>query len=740
MLGWGGLEQEAAGQVPRSAYLEYVERAAEEGWEAYPRVIAEWKEDVSPYVLWGYNAPGYPLYLADITSFLYEETGDSVYARRTAQLLAEFGDLREAYPEDYHTTRAEYAGGVPALANFFLLPPYSRSYFRIRESAALDAATKAKIESELAHSLDFVFHFPEWGAHNRAMLRAEGLYYGAMAMPDHPHAPRWKQMAEVLASDNLNQWEVEDATIYHPIWLEALFSYVAASGEEEVYRFPILPYYAEYFKHLLTPARTIADVGDANWNPSWSRYTAAFEQLASRYDDGELKWVAEELFRANVEGDRPASVTAAASIAHAYRWADDAVEARRPVALSQEVLEDVVGKKVVFRDGWDPQSTYLLLNYRDEGEGGFVHREYLRNTLSVEEEKMHHGHADENDIAMLMSGGSVLLHDGGYRPGLPSGPYGAYRADHFHNRVVVRKNRWDHRYQTLPEFIRNAGAYRPVRTQKIDFLTFEDAEMSRTRVMDEGRGYAWDRIVTYVKPEDLFIVVDAVQAREADYYTFSTLWHTRRIHERGAHYYDTSIDSIGSVALPQDKRLLIQFLANEAKLDSTYAEDRHFQEETAIYQAQASHYRDGDYEVFVTVLHPHDPDVAPADLLGKVKLVPGTDYPRAIGLEIDHDSTTSYLGLKIDLDSELVRENVRPRYTWERGRYAVGDFETDAHFLYATVAADSVRYAASNVLKVVYGGRPLMEALPNTFGLQPDGAPDRVGYAKWRYWEDEVGR
>ena len=31
-----------------------------------------------------------------------------------------------------------------------------------------------------------------------------------------------------------------------------------------------------------------------------------------------------------------------------------------------------------------------------------------------------------------------------------------------------------------------------------------------------------------------------------------------------------------------------------------------------------------------------------------------------------------------------------------------------------------------------------MEALPNTHGLQLDGSPDRIGYVKWRFWEDEV--
>jgi hypothetical protein len=42
------------------------------------------------------------------------------------------------------------------------------------------------------------------------------------------------------------------------------------------------------------------------------------------------------------------------------------------------------------------------------------------------------------------------------------------------------------------------------------------------------------------------------------------------------------------------------------------------------------------------------------------------------------------------------------------------------------------------VLKVLFRGKPLMEALPNTHGLQLDGTPDRIGYTKWRYWEDTV--
>lgn len=724
-------------QPQKSQYLDYINRAVAHAWQKHPEVIAAWQARVNPSELWGYNSPAEPIYLADALGFLYQETREKIHAERAAQLLAEYGDLRQAYPKDYAKTRAEYVNGIPALANFFFLPPYVRAYLRVRDSGVLTDQRRTKIETDLAHSLDFVFHFPEWGAHNRAMLRAEGLYYGSLALPSHPHAARWKQMAEIIAGDNLRQWEVEDASIYHPIWLLSLFTYAEISGREELFDSPMMRYYAEYFKRLFTPAHNIPDFGDANWNPTWDRYIAVCERLASRYRDPELKWVAERMF-AKMTALYPQTGTGAAStFALAQQWCDSTLTPQPPHSLSQEVLDDVVGKKIVFRNGWDPASTYLLLNYRDEGEGGFVHREFLRHTLSVEEEKMHHGHSDENDLSLLMSGGAVLLHDGGYRDGLPSGPYGQFRADYFHNRLVVRKNKRDNR-QSLQEFVRNSGAYRPVRTQKIDFLTLREVDMSRTRLYDDALGYAWDRIVTYLKEQNLFMVIDAVEVKQTDYYTFTNFWHTRKIHEQGENYFVTTIDSIGNLALPQNERLLIRFLETRAKTIGTYAETRHYQDEIAIYQTQASHYRAGDYEIFVTALIPLRAGEQAAAKLPELRLLPLAAFPAAVGLEIKDRDRVSYLCVKIDLHAELVRENIRPRYTWEAGRVAYGDVETDAHFAFVTRAGGTLRYSASEVLKVIYQGKVLMEALPNTHGLQLDGSPDRVGYVKWRYWEDSV--
>ncbi len=39
----------------------------------------------------------------------------------------------------------------------------------------------------------------------------------------------------------------------------------------------------------------------------------------------------------------------------------------------------------------------------------------------------------------------------------------------------------------------------------------------------------------------------------------------------------------------------------------------------------------------------------------------------------------------------------------------------------------------SNMVPCRLLGKPLMEALPNTHALQLDGAPDRVGFVKWRF-------
>ncbi len=740
--------------VKKQEYLRYIKEAAERGWKDYPAVIEQWKKKLSPSVLWGYDAPAQPIYLADVLAFLFEVTKEKQYAERARDILASFGDLRDSYPKDFWKTRVEYRDGMPSLSNFFFLPPYVRAYLRIRGSGVLDQKVQEKIERELAQSLNFVFYFPEWGAHNRTMLRAEGLLYGSRALSAHPDASKWRQLSETLASDNLRQWEVEDATIYHGVWLYSLFSYAEAVGDTALYESPRMKYYLDYFLHLLAPHGNIPDFGDANWQSNPERFIACFEKAASVYRNPLYKYAAHEMLNRSIQAFAArekvevteetrynmlwAGVSTASVLTDAYRWADDSMEMQAPNWESEEVLDDIVGKKIVFRNGWHPTSSYLLLNYRDEGDGGLLHRDYLRNTLSVEEEKMHHGHSDENSICLLISGGSVLLHDGGYRDALPSGEYGAYRADYFHNRLVVRKNKRDVHQRSILDFLRNSGNYRKVRTQKVDFLTFRDVDISRTRLIDDEVGYQWDRVVAYVKKRDYFIVVDGIKFLRSDYFTLTNLWHTRKVLSLGSHYYDTMIDSISGFPLPDTKHLLVYFPETYAKQDAVEPEKRHYQEEQAIYQTISGQYKAGDSEGFITFLIPHEKNEDPQLLVDRVKLLPVQVFPQAVGLELKHGAETSYLCIKLDLEQEILRENIRPRYNFESGKVKYGDFETDASVLFATHAGSHLQYSAATMVKILYKGKPIFEALPNTFGLQLDGAPDRVGYTKWRFWEGEV--
>lgn len=723
----------------KSAYLNAIKDAAERGWRDNPQIIEQWKKTTRPNILWGYDSPAHPVYLASTLGFLYEETKTKDYAKKAAEILAMYGDLRAVYPEANVKARIEYEDGLPALSNFFFMPPYIRAYLRIRESGVLDETAREKIETALAGSADFVFRFPEWGTHNRAMLRAEALQYAVLAMPNHPHAAKWRKLADAIAGDNLKQWEAEDASTYHPVWLAALYSYADAAGKTDLFESPLTRYYQHYFLKLIGPHGTIPEFGDARWTSGWEalRMVPFFEKGAAVYKDPQLKWAARTVFESYKNLKRPIGVGEAYYLSDAYRWADESIKPQQPTSLSQEVLEDLVGKKVVFRDGWTPTSTYMLLNYRDEGDDGWLTREYLRQSISVEEEKMHHGHADENSIPLLMSNGSVLLHDADYRNELPSGPYGAWRQDYFHNRLIARPEKRD-KHQPLLEFVRNSGAYRTVRTHKVDFLNLKEVDMSRTRLIDQDMGYQTDRVITFIKEEGWFVVIDAVKILRSGYFTFANLWHAQHILNKGKDYFDVVTDSIQSSKFSTDRSLLLVFPETYAKTLGDEPISRSYQQENVIYQTISGQYKAGDTEIFVTVLIPHSRGQDLDDLISKVTLVDVSASYKAVGLQIARGNRTSILGVKVDLEMEIARENIRPRYLYSLGRVTYGDFETDAHFFFASTSSREVKYSASNVLKVLFKGKPLMEALPNTHGLQLDGAPDRIGYTKWRYWEDTV--
>ncbi len=738
---WGAAVAAAAQSPPgtaRQAYLELARAAYERNAETCPAAIEKWIASDKPHPLFGYAPPGDPVWLAGLATSLYDLTHDEKYAEEAAKWLAEQHTFKQYFPESARRQRPEYSGGLPTMTDFFHLPVFSQAYLYIKNSPAVTPERRARIEQSIAESADFILNFPEWGPMNRALLRAEGLLLAAQALPTHPNASTWRKLAGVLVSDSWAHWEEEDAQIYLPVWLYSLTRYADAVNDRALFRQHTVRYYCDYFLHLLAPTGMVPDFGDGRWNNSWPSYLACFERGASEYRSPELKWAATRLFEAMMEeyGENIGARTALI-LTDAYRWADDSVQPAEPAARSEEVLDDVIGKKIVFRDGWGPDSTYLMLNYRDEGDFALVPRDFLRHTIPVEEEKMHHGHSDENAICLLMSKGSVLLHDCGYRDALPSGPYGAFRADYFHNRLVGRKHK-PGREQPLFEFLRHSGGYRPVTTQKIDFFTFKDVDVSRTRVRDERGGFASDRMIVYLKREEIFIVCDIVKVLAPDYYTFATLWHATTILDQGSHYYVTAVDAIGDRPLPREQALLIDFLQHGIRADATFPMQCHCQDEIAVYQSISSHYYAGQVETFTTVLAPHPRGEPVQPILEAVELIE-VDQPRAgIGIRLRLGEDELFVCVKTDLTMEILTENVRPRYTFDSGRVRYGPLETDASFLYARRAGDTLSYSAANMVKILYEDRVVFTARPSTFGLQPDDLSTGYGLPKWRYWEDTV--
>jgi hypothetical protein len=738
----------------RLDYLNYAKASADWFWNHYDEQIRKWKEGFDPDNVFGYRPPGGLLETAVIYAYLYEQENRSDWAQRTKRILLSYGDFRSMFPQWARENRPDYDAETPMLPDFFTVMRFIRAYEVLKKHQLCSPEEKARIESEIAHSLRYLLRAAEWGTMNRTVLRAETLAWAVRVMPTHPDALKWEMQRKALGDDNWGNWEIEDASVYHAVWLYSLCGYAFAMNRlDELFLEPEIYYYSHYFLNLMCPAGMIPDFGDANWMANWGRYLVFFETAAARYHNSQLKWAAAVIAGNFIDFNTPDNVSLGYLLLDCYLWSSDEVIPEAPSSLSREVMEDVQGKKIVFRNGWEEDSTYLLLNYRDEGDGGSYFRDYLRDTIPVEEEKMTHGHADENSIVLLMSGGSVLLHDGGYRDFMPSGPFGAYRQDYFHNRICVRpekifmgQNKGEYRYsirdgipgQKVLEFLHNAGSYRKVRTQKIDFLNLPEFDYSRSRLIDDKWGYEWDRIIIYVKDEEMFVIFDIIKSLREEYFTISNLWHTRKILDRGPHWYDTVYDQIQDQSLPINRQLLIHFPQAHFRLEGVEEEKRHYQEELAIYQATAQHFELGETVGFITVLSSHSSALPPEKIVERIHLLPIENPKDGMGIEIRLPGKRLILGAKKNLRQDIARDWRRPRYTFEAGKILFGDFLTNGDFLFAEIGEKAVDYTAVNLTRMDYQGQKVFEVEDSLFGLNFDASPYVGGKGKVRYWRDRI--
>ncbi|MFV1981550.1 MAG: hypothetical protein ACC655_10385, partial [Rhodothermia bacterium] len=620
----------------------------------------------------GYQPPNFLALVADISSYLYERTSDERYAEITRDLLIEIPELRSYFPEAFRT-RVEYQAGIPAVNWFRTLPVYAISYMRTKGSRAYTATDHRTVSEAIASSVDIVFAFPEWGAMNRALLRAESFMAASKALPDHPSSARWRKMAEILASDSIGKWEIEDASIYHAVWLRSYIGYVDLAGLTGAFESPMFKFYFEYIKALLAPNGTIPEFGDGRWNTSLFEYYLVMERGAREYQSDEMKWVAERMLQSmgglTVTGsgdqlpgpafDEP-NVSFARTLINRRLHGDPFLEPAEPSGGSGDAIDEIISKKIVFRSGWDDDASFLLLNYKDEGYSSIMQKDFLKHVLAVEEEKMHHGHSDENSISLFMKDGAILLYDAGYRPYAPSGDFGAWRSDFFHNRIVVRSQS-KAANQSYFDVLRNSGAYNvAVRTTKIDFQSLPGMEYSRTRLEDLKTGYRWDRVMARDLEEDFFVVVDAVKFLRNDYFTIADLWHTRQIVEEGPGWFVTRYDSLAAVdPNPGDLDLLVIFPYDRDT--GTESVSRSYQREIALFQGESQYFHAGESEPFVTILYPLKRGAAAQPIVDRFGLVKHDG--RAVAVSLNRDGATEIIGVKLDYEQDLLKEDVRPRYS-----------------------------------------------------------------------------
>ena len=77
-------------------------------------------------------------------------------------------------------------------------------------------------------------------------------------------------------------------------------------------------------------------------------------------------------------------------------------------------------------------------------------------------------------------------------------------------------------------------------TEKIEFWRGRGFDMSRTRATDRRAGIQYDRVVAWLREENVYVVFDIVKFLETGYFTLANLFHTTTVLEEGEGYRITS--------------------------------------------------------------------------------------------------------------------------------------------------------------------------------------------------------
>lgn len=631
----------------------------------------------------------------------------------------------------------------------FSFTPVLRGLFIIGK----DAFTReewSRIEILCYAEINHIFRDCEWGRHNRATLRAISLLLFARLFPEHEAAAHCMKLADMLFEDSLGNWSIEDATSYLGLWLNSIAEYTQYRGVWNFRIEQILGYYCYYYTAMLLPSGGLPEFGDTRFDSGTSSCLSlgVMELMAKRHRDGVLKYAIERQFRNMVKNNTMDNgVQYERGMTNAFVWADDSIEPVEPTVFSCEVLDELVGKKAVFRNSWEEDAVYLFYNYRDAGPYGKLTRDYLQNTIPVHAEKPHHGHADEQSICALCAGGAVLLRDGGYRDSFTTN--GHYRADFYHNRLVIRNGRV-FKEKGFLEYAENIGDYLPVRTEKIFFHQFNCGEVIKTRLYDDFHAAQADRHIIYLKEAQLFVVVDTVSSYYPQEMTTGVMYHAERMTQTEPGIYRIQEESAEGLMhfhryKSEQKAHTEQFLcvafAGENMSFSMEMQRRNYRQETALSCYTSRYFGQGEYYSYVSLLIPeigNTPEKVEEQKKRALEIIHSlntehTHFGRNLTIQLQADGRDYTLGIQCDDQLCIEDKNLRPTYSYETGRASYGAFETDAKFL----ISDSQTYGIIDGSRVDYRGKRLFSSYPNRCN-QLDFVTVRRRAGTWGSYEDTI--
>lgn len=626
--------------------------------------------------LFGYMPPRWMLDFGSTCAFLYARTGLAQLADQTKTSLIYYRDWQKHLPINAAAQRPEYEDGIPPMEPVFYPVIFTPAVQNIRDT--LTSSELDSLVSLLAETLKPIWRFPEWGGHNRAMLRAAGLALAAKAFPDHADAGQWITLADELAEESWGRWSIEDAMLYQPHWLRAIFLYAHARGREKALIDLLQPrMYLKAITQLISPLDILPDYGDSHWllHSHWE-WLACMEWGAGAYHDSSMKWTANRIYEGRKDETPSAYLATVAGLA--WQWCEDDLLAEPPIN-QEDALDDLVLKKIVWRIGWDSNASYACLNYRDEGDYGRVARDYLRTTLAVSAEKMHHGHADEGSFPMLVHKGTLLLHESGYREQPPDG---IYRSAVYHNRIVWRSG-YSYGTTGLLEFLRGDGRYQPIKTERLYQTILRDVTFHRVRVTDEKEGIRWDRSIIFLPDLPCWLVIDTVLAVRTDYRTFSSLWWTTDILSQGDDWFITHIRGVQDWENRKEAALYISLpsVPHQSGTRSIEPFRRHFQDEVAIANTWCGEHRTGQNINFVTVLWPQPFSPLDDSRSKAIEVIESQPRGRGIAVQVRWKGEERMMGVMNDLNCGFGQEDIRPTYTAEKGMVGYGSVLSDAAFV-----------------------------------------------------------